>query len=116
MLTIGNCAVDEVFLANVITRMPQFLTATLVNITKTLTIQKDYFKDHIVWRALEKELFKRRNNLNNEQLAAIIHAFGMTGNGTKEFYYEMEETIIDSPIPIETERLELILKGYSQID
>ena len=38
MLTAGNNAIDEVFLANVITRMPLFLTATLVNITKTLTL------------------------------------------------------------------------------
>jgi hypothetical protein len=38
MLLMGNNAVDEVFLANVITRMPQFLTPTLVNITKTLTL------------------------------------------------------------------------------
>lgn len=38
MLTMGNKAVDEVFLANVVQRIPQFLTATLVNITKTLTI------------------------------------------------------------------------------
>jgi hypothetical protein len=66
MLLMGNNAVDEVFLANVIQRMPLFLTPTLVNITKTLMLQKDYFKDHIIWRALEKELFKRKNNLNNE--------------------------------------------------
>jgi hypothetical protein len=46
--------------------MPLFLTPTLVNITKTLMLQKDFFKDHIIWRALEKELFRRRNNLNNE--------------------------------------------------
>jgi hypothetical protein len=38
MLTVGNNAIDEVFLANVIQRIPQFLTATLVNITKTLTL------------------------------------------------------------------------------
>jgi hypothetical protein len=54
--------------------------------------------------------------LNNEQLAAIVHAFGITGNGSKEFYYDLEETIIDSPIPIESEHLEKILQGYSQID
>lgn len=40
----------------------------------------------------------------------------MTGNGSKEFYYDLEETIIDSPIPIETEHLEKILAGYAQID
>jgi len=54
--------------------------------------------------------------LNNEQLAAVVHAFGITGNGSKEFYYDLEETIIDSPIPIESEHLEKILQGYSQID
>jgi len=66
MLTMGNKAVDEVFLANVMQRIPQFLTATLVNLTKTLTLQKDYFKDHPIWKPLEKELFRRKNNLNNE--------------------------------------------------
>jgi len=66
MLKQGDHAVDEVFLANLAKRMPQFLTATLVNITKTLLIQKEYFKDHPVWTVLESELFKRRNNLTNE--------------------------------------------------
>lgn len=113
MLLMGNKAVDEVFLANIIQRMPLFLTPTLVNITKTLMLQKDFFKDHIIWRALEKELFRRRNNLNNEQLASVLHAFGVSGNGSKEFYYELEETIIDSPIPIENEHLEKMLLGYS---
>jgi hypothetical protein len=70
----------------------------------------------VIWGALEKELFRRRNNLNNEQLGAVMHSFGVTGNGSKEFYYELEETIVDSPIPIETEHLEKILMGYSEID
>lgn len=111
----GN-AVDEVFLANIIQRIPHFLTTTLVNVTKTLLLQKDYFKDHFIWKPLERELFKRRNNLNNEQLATVIHAFGVSGNGSKQFFYDMEETIMDSPIGIETEHLEKILIGYSQID
>ena len=38
MLKMGNNAVDEVFLANVIQRVPQFLTATLVNLTRALTL------------------------------------------------------------------------------
>ncbi len=38
MLLMGNNAVDEVFLANVIQRMHLFLTPTLVNITKTLML------------------------------------------------------------------------------
>lgn len=66
MLTVGNNAVDEVFLSNVIQRIPQFLTTTLVNITKTLTLQKDYFKDHAIWKPLEKELYRRKNNLTND--------------------------------------------------
>lgn len=66
MLTMGGNAVDEVFLANIVTRIPQFLTTTLVNLTKTLLLQKDYFKDHPIWKPLEKELYRRRNNLNNE--------------------------------------------------
>lgn len=113
MLKLGNNAVDEVFIDNVMQRIPQFLTATLVNITKTLIIQKDYFRLHPIWKPLEFELYKRRNNLNNRQLADIIHAFGITGNGTKDFYYNLEETIIDSPIPIESEHLAKILRGYS---
>lgn len=96
--------------------MPQFLTATLVNITKTLLLQKDYFKDHGIWHGLEAELFKRRKALNNEQLAQVMHSFGVTGNGQKEFYQEMEEVITDSPIPIETEHLEKILAGYTEVD
>jgi len=48
------------------------------------------------------EIYRRKNNLNNEQLADVIHAFGVTGNGHKELYYDLEETVIDSPIPIET--------------
>lgn len=38
MLKTNGKAVDEVFLDNIIQRIPQFLTATLVNITKTLMI------------------------------------------------------------------------------
>jgi len=45
-----------------------------------------------------------------------MHAFGVTGNGQKEFYAEMEEVITDSPIPIETEFLEKIIMGYAEID
>jgi hypothetical protein len=89
------------------------LTTTLVNVTKTLTLQKDYFKNHPIWLPLEKELFRRRNNLTNEQLAAVVYSFGITGNGSKEFYYDLEETIVDSPIPIETEYLEKILTAYA---
>jgi restriction endonuclease len=66
MLKSGNQAVDEVFLLNVAERIPHFLTATIVNITKTLLLQRDYFKDHGIWKPLEAEIFKRRNNLNNE--------------------------------------------------
>jgi hypothetical protein len=42
-----------------------------------------------------------------------MFAFGITGNGQKEFYYEMEEVITDSPIPIETENLWKIIQGYT---
>lgn len=45
-----------------------------------------------------------------------MHSFGMSGNGSKEFFYEMEEVITDSAIPIETEYLQKIIKGYSEID
>jgi hypothetical protein len=105
-----------VFLKNVQDRIPQFLTETLVRITKNLLIQKDHFKDHPIWNTLELELFKRRNNLNNEQLANVLHSFGVTGNGRQAFFDEMEEVVTDSPVHIETEHLTKILKGYSEVD
>ena len=116
MLKAGDHAIDEVFLLNIAERIPQFLTATLVKITTTLLLQRDYFKDHGIWAPLEAELFKRRTNLNNDQLADVMYAFGISGNGQKEFYYEMEEVIVDSPIPIEVSNLWKILQGYTQID
>ena len=93
--------------------MPQFLTATLVNLTQVLLLQKDYFRGHAIWKPLEVELHRRRNNLNNEQLAQVVHAFGMTGNATRFLFSELEETIIDTPIAIESEHLLKILSGYS---
>jgi hypothetical protein len=38
MLKQGQDAVDEVFLKNIAERIPVFLTASLVHITKTLTL------------------------------------------------------------------------------
>ena len=43
-------------------------------------------------------------------------AFGVSGNGSKTFFHEMEEVIVDSPIGIETEHLQRILQGYSEVD
>lgn len=113
---IKNQSVDEVFMVNVMQRIPMFLTTTLVQLVKTMMMQKDYFKDHQIWQPLEKELFKRRNTLNNEQLSLVLHGFGISGNGSKEFFYNMEEVVIESPIPIENQFLLPILFGYSQID
>ena len=112
----GTNAIDEVFLLNIGQRVPQFLTATLVNLTQVLLLQKDYFRGHPIWKPLEVELHRRRNNLNNEQLAKIIHAFGVTGNATRFLFSELEETIIDSPIGIESENLLKVLSGYSIAD
>ena len=92
------------------------MTATLVKMTTALLLQREYFKDHAIWSVLEAELFKRRNNLNNDQLADVMYAFGISGNGQKDFYHEMEEVIVDSPIPIEVMNLWKILQGYTQID
>jgi len=116
MLKTKDKPVDEVFLMNVAQRVPHFLTATLVNLTKTLLLQKEYFRNHPIWSVLESELFKRRNNLNKEQLADVIYSFGISGNGQKDFYVQLEETITDSPIPIESEYLQKIIEGYCQID
>ena len=65
---------------------------------------------------MEVELHRRRNNLDNEQLAKVIYAFGITGNATRFLFSELEETIIDSPIGIESENLLKILTGYSVAD
>ncbi len=46
----------------------------------------------------------------------MIFAFGVTGNGGKQFFQEMEEIVTDSPIPIETQFLQKILSGYAEID
>ena len=108
--------IDEVFLLNLCERMPHFLTTTLVKITEALMLQKDYFRGHAIWHPLEVELHRRRNNLNNSQLASVVHCLGATGNATRFFFDELEETIIDSPIPIETENLLKLLQGYSLVD
>ena len=109
-------AIDEVFLLNLGQRVPQFLTATLVNLTQVLLLQKEYFRGHPIWKPLEVELHRRRNNLNNEQLANIVYAFGVTGNATRFLFGELEETIIDTPIAIESKNLIKILSGYSLAD
>jgi len=96
--------------------VPQFLTATLVNLTQVLLLQKEYFRGHPIWKPLEVELHRRRNNLNNEQLANIVYAFGVTGNATRFLFGELEETIIDTPIAIESKNLIKILSGYSLAD
>ena len=46
----------------------------------------------------------------------MIYAFGITGNATRFLFSELEETIIDSPIGIESENLLKILTGYSVAD
>jgi hypothetical protein len=116
MLKQGEQAIDEVFLQNIAERVPEFLTATVVNLTTTLLVQKDYFRDHPIWPVLEVELFKRRRNLNNEQLTSVLHAFGISGNGSKTFFHEMEEVVTDSQIPIETDYLVKVITGYAEID
>jgi hypothetical protein len=45
-----------------------------------------------------------------------LHAFGSTGNATKFFFDELECTVIESPIPIETPFLRKILQGYALVD
>ena len=92
------------------------MTATLVNLTQVLMLQKDYFRGHLIWKPLEVELHRRRNNLNNEQLAKVVYAFGATGNATRFLFNELEETIIDSPIAIESDNLLKVLSGYSLAD
>jgi len=79
-------------------------------------LNKDYFRGHPIWKPLELELHRRRNNLNNQQLSQVIHAFGATGNATKFFFDELESTVIESPIPIETHYLQKILAGYALVD
>lgn len=54
--------------------------------------------------------------MDNRQLTQVIYAFGVTGNATRFFFDELEETVIESPIPIEKENLLKILSGYSLVD
>ena len=61
-----SSAVDEVFLFNLAQRFPSFLTATIVNITENLLLQKDYFRGHAIWQPLELELHRRRHNFDNK--------------------------------------------------
>jgi len=49
-----NKAIDEVFISNLEQRLPDFLTATLVNIVKAMLLQKDYFREHKLWSLLEE--------------------------------------------------------------
>lgn len=49
-----NKAIDEVFISNLEERLPNFLTATLVNIVKAMLLQKDYFREHRLWSLLEE--------------------------------------------------------------
>jgi hypothetical protein len=43
-------------------------------------------------------------------------AFGVTGNATKFMFYEIEETVMDSPIRIEPDHIIKIAHGYAQVD
>lgn len=52
MVKSGNY-IDEVFLQNLAERVPQFLTETLVKVTRILLMQKDYFRNHPIWIPLE---------------------------------------------------------------
>jgi hypothetical protein len=79
-------------------------------------LNKDYFRGHPLWKPLEVELHRRRNALNNLQLGQVVNAMGATGNATRFFFEDLEETIMDSPIPIETEHLRKILNGYSLVN
>ena len=45
-----------------------------------------------------------------------MSALGTTGNATKFFFEDLEETIIDSPIAIENEHLLAMLNGYATVD
>ena len=46
----------------------------------------------------------------------MVYAFGVTGNATRFLFDDLEETIIESPIPIESEHMLKILTGYSLVD
>lgn len=111
-----NNTIDQEFLNHIEDRIPIFLTATLVNITKTLLSQKDLFREHKIWKKLEIQFLQRRRFLDNDQLATVLSAFGLSGSGSNLFYRDMEEMVTDSPIPIENDNLVKILNGYAEID
>ena len=81
-----------------------------------MLLKKEYFKDHPLWQPLELELHRRRNQLDNAQLSQVVHAFGVMGSATKFLFQDLEETIIDSPIPWEAPNAIKILSGYAQVD
>ena len=45
-----------------------------------------------------------------------MNNFAKAGNGSKAFYFEMEEHIIDSPIHFDIKSASQLIKAYSTID
>ena len=96
-------------------KMPYFLTPTLVSVTKSLTLNQKMTKGlGELWVTLEKEFLRRINHLDNDAMTTVVHSFGVAGKGSRHFFGELEEYIIQSPIPYEVPHLEKILIGYMQ--
>lgn len=107
---------DETFMQNLAVRLPHFLTATLVQITKVCGKYHEIMKHSDIWDHLELEFLKRSNKLNNQHLSDVLVAFANAGKGSEKFFALMEETIVDSPIEFEENHLHKFLKAYSQLN
>ena len=106
--------VDEEFMQNLISRLPYFMTDTIIQITKVAGNNSKILKNSELWDNLELELIKRSDKINNQDLADILYAFACSGKGSEKLFTQFEEVVIDSPIPIETNYLFKIMKSFTQ--
>ncbi|CAI2385882.1 unnamed protein product [Moneuplotes crassus] len=105
---------DPVFISNLIERLPQFLTATLVKITNVCGGHYGSIRRSKIWDHLEFEFMKRSTRLNDQQLVDILFSFSRLEKGSKEFYDEMELIIIKSETEFRENELFKFLNSFSQ--
>lgn len=107
---------DEDFMQNLKVRLPHFLTATLVQITKVCGKYPEIMKKSDIWVHLELEFLKRSSKLNNQHLADVLLSFASVGKGSELFFNQMEEVIVDSPIMFEEKHLFKFTKAFTQLN
>lgn len=64
---------------------------------------------HPLWVALEKEFIKRATQFDNDTLLKVIKIMSLAHWGSKQFYYEMEELLIDSELPLDPKHIKTAL-------